>query len=122
MRVLVTGSRDWPDRHAVWNALDKLQGEHGYIELVHGGCPTGADAAADDWARFRKVTPQVFRANWELYGKAASKRRNEEMLKDGAGVVLAFIRNECHEARDVIQLAHVADIPILTEVINDVRR
>lgn len=119
MRVIVTGSRDYWDRHAVWDALDKLYEEYGHIELVHGGCPTGADAAADDWARFRKVTPEVFRAKWDLYGRRAGPIRNEQMVKAGADRVLAFIRNGSKGASHTVQLAHEAGITVDTEVIND---
>lgn len=120
MRAIVTGSRDWPDRRFIWRKLDALQQEHGYLEVVHGGDRNGADAAADDWCLFRKVTPHVYRAWFDLYGQAAVKRRNEDMMKAGADMVLAFIRNECREARDVLRLAELRGIHTETEVINDV--
>jgi len=44
MKVLVTGSRDWEDAKAIERELAKLP--PGTI-IVHGHCPTGADAMAD---------------------------------------------------------------------------
>lgn len=120
MRVIVTGSRDWPDRRGVWNALDELQEQQrGRLQVVHGGCPTGADAAAGDWCLFRKVTPRVFRADWERYGKAAGPMRNQNMIDEGADLVLAFVRNDSRGARDTVSRAEKAGIKVITEVIND---
>ncbi len=45
-RVLVTGSRDWADRQAILNALAEQFFAHDAVTVVHGHCPTGADAIA----------------------------------------------------------------------------
>lgn len=57
-RVLVTGSRSWPSRDAVWDRLWSVCAEHlpdgGTLTVVHGDCDTddgtqGADAYAHMW-------------------------------------------------------------------------
>lgn len=48
-RILVTGSRDWPDTAFVYQALAHAVREvpaDRKVTVVHGACPTGADAMA----------------------------------------------------------------------------
>ena len=55
-RVLVTGSRDWYDQQAIWDALATVARElpaDRDLLLVHGACPSGADHMAHEWARGR---------------------------------------------------------------------
>lgn len=52
-------------------------------ELIHGGCPTGADkycaTIADNY--WQEVEEKVFYANWDKHGKAAGPIRNKEMAE-----------------------------------------
>jgi hypothetical protein len=79
MVVLVCGGRDYRDRNLVWRVLDSLL----FDDLVHGGCPTGADFFADMWARNRghkKV--KAYPADWDRHGNRAGPIRNAFMLED----------------------------------------
>ena len=94
-RILVTGARDWRDRAAVGRALLGVVDDTSLVRstvLVHGDCPTGADAiaarCAQDWAWMVEGHP----ADWTRHGKAAGFRRNAEMVALGADVCIAFIR------------------------------
>lgn len=114
-RVLVTGSRDWHDRAAVDDMLTAIAAANAFSErstvVVHGGCPTGADRLADDWARrHARRNPLIeferHRANWRpngVFDRAAGFRRNAEMVDLGADVVLAFIapcsKPDCREPK-----------------------
>lgn len=93
MRVIVTGSRHATDpdhQEVVDQALMQLAIADGPIEaLVVGGAP-GIDSIAEDLAHVHKVKVEVFRADWEKYGKGAGPRRNQQMVDDGADAVLAF--------------------------------
>lgn len=95
MRVIVTGSRDFADAALIERVLGELLAEHRLLLLVHGACPTGADAIADAWARRTQVAGgnvliDRFPANWGNYGRAAGMRRNAEMVASGAHLCLAF--------------------------------
>lgn len=96
-RVLVTGSRNWDDRPAVWMELDRLFFLHySNIVVVHGACPKGADWHARQWCRMMKRVmgrdpEEAHPADWETYGKGAGFRRDGEMVALGAQVCLAFI-------------------------------
>lgn len=61
MRVLITGSRMWADWPAVDHAIGRARAQSGdHLVVVHGGCPTGADAAADALARGAGIEVEVF--------------------------------------------------------------
>lgn len=90
VRILVTGSRDWSDTLAVVDAIQ----HHATLNtvVVHGDCPTGADAIADDLAtRIYGLTPERHPADWAKHGKRAGFVRNAEMVALGADVCLAFL-------------------------------
>jgi hypothetical protein len=119
VKVLITGSRDWSDREALRKALDDVLAESpAGIILIHGACPSGADALADHWARDRQrhlpILIDRFPANWGSYGRAAGMRRNAEMVAAGADLCLAFFqpgasnRGTAHCAK----LAGRAGIPV----------
>lgn len=116
-RIIVTGSRDWKDRYTVYRALNAavtdLNGwlapdpygntmpDRGKIVVVHGGCPTGADRFADDWAVANILEPVVFRADWASHGPSAGPLRNKAMCAAGGALLLAFVgpctRRGCRE-------------------------
>ncbi|MFJ5967918.1 SLOG family protein [Streptomyces sp. NPDC093060] len=120
-RVLVTGSRDWPTPSTVWAALNNtreealLAGQH--LAVVHGACPTGADAHAAHWAETARqfatgVTEERHPADWTRHGKSAGFRRNAEMVNLGADICLAFIKDGSRGASHTARLAEQAGIPI----------
>lgn len=133
MRVIVTGSRDWADRTAVWGALDHIAEAARTIGaklIVAHGCAEGADKLADEWCRNRRrqgwpVEAQRFPADWRKHGRArAGHIRNAAMVKPGADACLAFI-NPCkkrscaesephgsHGTEGCVRLAEGADIPV----------
>ncbi|OEJ24309.1 hypothetical protein AS594_07200 [Streptomyces agglomeratus] len=116
MRVIVTGSRHWRDRGAVYEALNAVYQEHGSFVLVHGDCATGADAMAHDWAgvanQLVRVEEQRFPAAWEARGKAAGPERNERMVKAGAELVLAFPLPGGKGTQHTMKLAREAGIEV----------
>jgi YspA, cpYpsA-related SLOG family len=92
MIVLVTGSRDWPDAEMVADILDLTEKHYGPITtIVHGACPTGADAAADAWAVANDCGVERVPADWTKHGRSAGPLRNREMIRRGADLCLAFI-------------------------------
>lgn len=123
-RVLVTGSRDWPRIGKVHLELERAFAEAmdlGYREFVviHGECPTGADAHAENWtARLQKqdmpVVVERYPADWLRYGKRAGFVRNAEMVKLGADLCLAFINKGSKGATHTRDLAEKAGIPTRT--------
>lgn len=123
-RVLVTGSRDWEDETVIRRALVDhwiLSSDRPFV-VVHGSCPTGADAVAESWGTamaslHRKTTVERYPARWRCddgrYDPGAGPRRNAEMVAAGADICLAFIRNRSRGATGCARLAERAGIPTL---------
>lgn len=113
-RVLITGSRDWDDQQAIWDALAAVARELPVdrdLVLVHGACPSGADRMAHEWARGFGAVIEAHPANWVINGKRAGFIRNAHMVSLGADVCLAFIRNGSRGASHTARLAEQAGIP-----------
>lgn len=118
-RVLVTGSRDWSDRVTIRSALMRVEREHedSRLILVHGMCDPRhpLDGHAIRWAAAMRLPMGVAEnllgadwlasliaatslgweteprpADWKHHGRAAGYRRNEHMIRLGAGICLAF--------------------------------
>jgi hypothetical protein len=124
-RILVTGSRDWDDGDLIAYQLGLAAGEGARqgrrVTVVHGACPTGADAIADRLARDHGFTVERHPAGWRG-GKAAGLARNTEMVAAGADVCLAFLApcrkhasrppHDSHGAADCAGKAEQAGIPV----------
>src|SRR5688572_30892301 len=93
LRVLVSGSRDWPFE---WSGLihDKLDKLPRRAVIVHGLYPGGVDAYAEDWIQSNGREADRFPAEWRKYGLQAGPIRNQQMLdhimQDGQRLVLCF--------------------------------
>lgn len=118
-RVLVTGSRYWPNPQTVHNALDDayLNATSRPFIVVHGDCRTGADRYAHLWAVAAAATCNVieepYPADWNgPLGKAAGPERNRQMVDDGADLCLAFLLPNSIGTRHTMRLAETAGIPV----------
>jgi hypothetical protein len=97
-RILVTGSRSWTDydviRAEIGLVVTERIAEHGEsyprIVVVHGGAQ-GADLLAARAARELRLRQEPHRADWQKYHRRAGYVRNEEMVKLGADLCLAFV-------------------------------
>jgi hypothetical protein len=118
VRVIVCGSRDWEGIQAeqriadVMFVVEMLARVLGVpLQVVHGGCPTGADAIVDRWARRRDHEVLVYEAQWATLGKAAGPRRNAIMTQDGADLCIAFLRNNSRGTMNMVGSARYHRIP-----------
>ncbi|MGW0245527.1 SLOG family protein [Nocardia goodfellowii] len=113
LRILVTGSRHWPDRATVDNALTEQHNLSTELTVVHGDNPRGADRMARDWCtRHPEVTEERHPADWNRHGRAAGPIRNAHMIERGADLVLAFPLPSSVGTRDCISRAENARIPV----------
>lgn len=140
-RVIVTGSRTWPDEAAVWLALNRVAWRDvpmsGTLTVIQGACPTGADAAAAAWygqvrrsgndpviGRDLRLREEPHPADWKRHGRRGGPIRNQEMVDLGADLVLAFVmpctlkgcagkpEHVTHGTQDCIPRAEKAGIPV----------
>lgn len=108
-RILVTGSRTWTDDLAIGAALADLTRGHAGVVVVHGGA-RGADASAARWAARKGHTVEEHLADWEGCGKRAGMIRNAAMVKAGADLCVAFIRDNSRGATACAEMARAAGI------------
>lgn len=118
-RVLVTGSRTWTDGDLIGRELGEVvmravavhDEPYPNVVVVHGGCPRGADALADEAARGFGMKVERHPADWGRYGKSAGFRRNAEMVATKPDLCLAFIHQRSSGATHCADLAEKAGIP-----------
>lgn len=119
MRVLVTGSREWPWAELVWSELGDIYAtEREPLTIVHGACPKGADFHAALWCKMAEkrnlfVTEEPHPATWTVdgvYNKAAGFHRNKHMVDLGADLCLAYIFRDSKGATMTANLAEKAGI------------
>lgn len=112
-RILITGSRDWGDREAIWEALFPYGLDSWGVTLVSGACPSGADAIAEEIWKSWGMPVERHPADWKRHGKAAGFIRNQEMVNLGADVCLAFRKNYSRGTTHCANAATMAGIPTI---------
>lgn len=80
MRTIIAGSRTIQDFRTVEDALSKCPFLSDITEVV-SGCAMGVDRLGELWAKKNGIPIKQFPAQWDLYGKSAGFRRNEEMAE-----------------------------------------
>lgn len=116
-RILITGSRAWPDPVEVESQIALYLLETGDIPytLVHGGAH-GADMFSAYAALVLSnagwdIEIEEHEADWSQ-GKAAGVLRNQAMVDMGADVVLAFNHNNSRGTAHCMSAAIKAGIPV----------
>lgn len=96
MRLLVTGSGEWTETGILEIALlaETANVPARGILIVHGAHWKGADKLADEMAVRRGWDVERHPADWAHHGSRAGQIRNERMVKLGADVCVAFIRDK----------------------------
>ena len=112
-RLLITGSRDWEDEESVRFEIAGMTMLHPGLVVVHGACPTGADAMAAKACADIGVRQEPHPADWDAYGRAAGPRRNAEMVALGADACFAWIKDGSRGASHCAGLAEKAGIPVM---------
>jgi hypothetical protein len=111
VKVLICGSRDWPDIKAIHDRVRDLIAERGPFEIVHGGA-RGADSMAGLVAEWCRLPCARYPADWERYGKRAGIIRNLQMLDTNPDLVLAFRVNGSRGTTHMIEAAKKAGVPV----------
>lgn len=141
-RLLVTGSRDWKDEDAIRQSLAAVITTLGpqNVTIVHGACPTGADALTDqiagEWAglaierhpadwdhcapgcpdkphRVRKQPGDIHHpGELDDYCPGAGPRRNRHMVSLGADLCMPFPLPGSRGTKKCMRYARAAGIPI----------
>jgi hypothetical protein len=108
VKVLVTGSRDWETPQDVFDVLAALRPNL----VIHGGCPTGADAFAEQWCADTGTPQDMHPADWGKHGRRAGYLRNKEMVDERPDLVVAFLLPGSKGTQMTIDLARVAGLNV----------
>lgn len=108
MKVLVTGSRSYPEPQDVFDVLASLSP----TVVIHGGCPTGADAFAERWCQDTGIPQDVHPADWQNYGRKAGYLRNVQMIAEEPDLVVAFFYGESRGTQMTVDLALAAGLTV----------
>jgi YspA, cpYpsA-related SLOG family len=80
MKLIIAGSRTFTDYQLLCQTLAPER--HRITQVITGGAK-GADLLGYRWAWKHAIRHQVFRADWERFGKGAGVRRNHQMAQAG---------------------------------------
>lgn len=125
-RILIFGSRDWVDSDALADAvMDWLHDDfernrpdvswpeyRDQVVIVHGACPTGADAFAEEFAEIKGFKTERHPADWGKHGKAAGPIRNREMAAADADVGIGGWDGKSPGTKNMICEAVMHGIPV----------
>lgn len=113
MKILVCGGRNL-DSSEVQNILDRdlvLYLSAPITRVIHGGA-RGADTGGAQWGRANRIPVSEYKANWDVYGKSAGVRRNQQMIDEGKpDYVVAFPGGR--GTADMIRRAEQHNIPVI---------
>ncbi len=86
-RVCICGCRDFTNYEFFKEkCLFLLKNKLPNVIIVSGGAQ-GADTLAEQFAKEYNLKNEIFKADWEKYGRSAGPKRNEEMVKVSNGVI-----------------------------------
>ena len=109
-KVIVAGGRDFSDYDLLKSKLDNLLVDRDPVEIV-SGTARGADKLGEFYAKRTQLAVALFPANWDLYGKSAGYRRNEEMA-EYADALVAFWDGKSRGTKHMIDLANKSGIQV----------
>lgn len=78
MKTIIAGSRNILDYEMLLEAISESKFN---ITEVFCGLARGPDTLGERWAKENNVPIRYFPAQWEIFGRSAGPRRNEEMGK-----------------------------------------
>ena len=78
MKVIIAGSRNINSLSEIRHAIESS--EYNITEIISGGA-RGVDQLGELYALQEHIKMKRFPANWDLYGKSAGYKRNEQMAE-----------------------------------------
>lgn len=113
MKIAIVGSRNYPDLNAVMAYVNSLPKD----TIVVSGGAKGVDSVAEYTARMRGLQVEIYKPDWDKYGKSAGFRRNADIV-NAADHLTAFWYNMSKGTANSIELADKRGIPTTIYVTN----
>lgn len=98
MKIIIAGGRDFNNYEMLEQEINKLQ--LNITEIISGGAK-GADYLGQLYAQKYNIPLKIFKAEWELYGKAAGPIRNKQM-GNYADYLIAFWDGQSKGTKNMI--------------------
>lgn len=83
MKLLVAGSRSIKD----FDLSPYISSE---VDVIISGGSSGIDALSEKYADSHRISKYIIRPKYELYGRAAPLKRNEEMVEMADAVLVIW--------------------------------
>ena len=101
MRTIIAGSRKGTTKDHLYSAIKNC----GWLPTtVISGTAQGADKLGEFWATEFSIPCERFPADWNLYGKAAGYKRNEQMA-EAAEALIALWDGKSPGTKHMIDIA-----------------
>ena len=107
-KLIIAGGRDFNDYELLQNTILPLLPS--ITEIVSGTC-RGADQLGERFAHEHNIPIKQFPANWNLYGKSAGPRRNEQMAQY-ADACIVFWDGTSSGTKHMIKMATDYKLPL----------
>jgi len=108
-KYAIVGSRDWPENQSE-TVIAYIKSLPMKSVVVSGGA-RGVDTLAEEQALQSGLAVQIYKADWDKYGKSAGMRRNKDIV-DNADALVAFWCNQSKGTANSISRALKRGIPV----------
>ena len=109
-RVVIAGSRTFCDYEIACRFIDQCLLQQENVIILSGGA-LGADALGERYAHEHGFAIERYPARWQIYGKVAGIRRNQEMAA-ACDLVICFWDGESRGTKSMIAFARKHNKPI----------
>jgi hypothetical protein len=109
MRWIIAGGRDFDDYELLRKVASKVIRPG---DTVISGGAKGADQLGEQFAGRNNLKVEVYRAEWDKYGKGAGHRRNHQMSLVADGLI-ALWDGKSSGTKNMIENAHKARLTTL---------
>lgn len=109
MKTIIAGSRTFNNYTEACSAVKKS----GFFitEVVSGGA-AGVDALGERYAVEHDIHFTIFDADWDIHGKAAGPKRNQQMADYADALVAIKDKKDSRGTDDMIRRAHAKGLRV----------
>ncbi len=104
MKVIIAGGRNFNDYNKLRESCDNILVNQKDVEIV-SGTAAGADTLGERYAQEKGYEVKKFPAQWDLYGKSAGYKRNQQMAEYADGLI-AFWDGKSRGTKHMIDIAN----------------